>query len=388
MAATPTIVLAASPQLGAVTRPPRTLPVKVSNSLGITHPRVVVRKVTVIEGSDGVEVHVEGNGPLRPVATVLSSPQRIVIDLPNVGCDRTRHLPVNSGDVQGVRISMFQNRPPITRVVLDMVRSHPYQLYPSGNSLLVKIEPAQTAVQPQVQVPVPQSLPSDSQKIASPVQAPPLQSLPSDSQTMAAPVPQEVVPEPAPPSAGQQPPSPTVAESSAPTDEQSDKSAAQAGDATPAASLPEVATLNVPRQPTEGQVLSRPEEEETTAHQAAKGKKPGVVRNISVSRENGVVEIHIEGSKPMRPMVTTLSNPERIVVDCSNVGLKQPRRIAINAGGVKEVDASLYLVNPLVTRVVVNLAHAQEYRLVNSGNTVTVRIVADGAKQAGSRTIQ
>ncbi len=343
-----------------------------SKTFGITHPHIVVRKVSVIEGSDGIEVHIEGNGPLRPVATVLSNPQRIVIDLPNVGYDRTRHLPVNSGDVQGVRVSMFQNQPPITRVVLDMARSHPYQLYPSGNSLLVKIEPTQTLVQPQVQPPPTQSLSSGSQKVATPV-------------------PQEVVPEPASASAGQQqPPPPTVADSAAHAGVQSNKPAAQPDEATPApsATLPEVATLTLPRQPTEGEVLSRPEEEETTPHQAAKGKKPGVVRNISFSRENGLVEVHIEGSKPMRAMVTKLSNPERIVIDCSNVGLNQPRRIAINAGGVKDVDASLYLVNPLVTRVVVNLAHAQEYQLVNSGNTVTVRIGAEGARRAGSRTMQ
>jgi hypothetical protein len=41
---------------------------------------------------------------------------------------------------------------------------------------------------------------------------------------------------------------------------------------------------------------------------------------------------------------------------------------------VRNVDVSLYLVNPLVTRVVVNLARSHRYRLLESGNTLTVRI--------------
>jgi hypothetical protein len=140
-------------------------------------------------------------------------------------------------------------------------------------------------------------------------------------------------------------------------------------------SLPQVATLTAPPRPVTRDTVSRDwGGEKTSAHQAPKGNRPGVVRNITVSRDKGAVEIHIEGDQPLRPSVTTLCDPERIVIDLANLGLRHPRSIAVNTADVRNVDVSLYLVNPLVTRVVVNLARPHRYRLLDSGNTLTMRI--------------
>jgi AMIN domain len=115
-------------------------------------------------------------------------------------------------------------------------------------------------------------------------------------------------------------------------------------------------------------------DEETTPHQAAKGQKPGVVRSITVFREKDAIAVLIEGNKPLRAAAATQSNPERIVIDLANVRLHRPRRIAVNAADVRTVSASLYLVNPLITRVVVDLTRPHAYHVDPYGNWLTVRI--------------
>ena len=47
-------------------------------------------------------------------------------------------------------MALFQADPPVTRVVVDLARPHPYHLQTSGNSLTVKIDTqaVQTAARP------------------------------------------------------------------------------------------------------------------------------------------------------------------------------------------------------------------------------------------------
>ena len=112
----------------------------------------------------------------------------------------------------------------------------------------------------------------------------------------------------------------------------------------------------------------------TSRHQASKENQPAIVRNITVSRDKGAVEVRIEGSQAPQFTATVLSDPKRIVIDLANTGMSRPRRVAIRSGDVQDVQGSLYLVNPLVTRVIVNLTRAHAYRLLPSGNTLTLRI--------------
>ena len=361
-----TAALAGSPQVGAITRPARSLRDKVAN-ISRARSGAVVRKVTVRKWSDRVEVQIEGSGALVPMATVLANPPRIVIDLPSVSYHRPRRIPVNAGDVEGVRVGMIQDSPPVTRVELELARPHTYELSSSGRMATVKIgaaahesetasgpagpperwtaQAASLVSEPEAQkvalLSEPQTAPALQLQTTAVPQSPgkaPAQSAQTDQQTQAA---QDVVLE-----------TPKVS-----------------------ASLPQVATAIAPTSPVSPETVSRDwGGEETTAHQAAKGHRLGVVRNITVSRDKGAVEIHIEGDQLPHPSVTTLSNPERIVIDLADLRIRHPRSLAVNAGDVRNVDVSLYLVNPLVTRVVVNLARSHRYRLLDSGNTLTVRI--------------
>jgi len=128
--------------------------------------------------------------------------------------------------------------------------------------------------------------------------------------------------------------------------------------------------------------LSAAEEEGTTPHQAAKGNKPGVVSSVTVLRGKDAIEVHIEGTKPLRASASTLKKPERIIIDLADARLQRPRHIPVNAADVQAVDCSLYLVNPLVTRVVVNLTQAHPYHLLAYGSSLIVRIETEAVQMA------
>lgn len=96
-----------------------------------------------------------------------------------------------------------------------------------------------------------------------------------------------------------------------------------------------------------------------------------------------------ESSEPLQASASTLSNPERIIIiDLADVRLKRPRRIAVNAADVHAVSAALFLVSPLVTRVVVELPRPHAYQLQPSGDALTLRIEIDEVKSAGSQRVR
>ncbi|MFI5090561.1 MAG: AMIN domain-containing protein [Terriglobales bacterium] len=359
VAAVAALPAGAQSMLPSGTQPARSLPAKVTTQprLATVEPRILLRNVTVLRGKTSVEVHIESSGPVKPVAMVLSGPDRIVIDLADVGYGDSRRIPVNAGDVQGVRVALFHADPPVTRVVVDLARPHEYRLLSAGSTVILAID---ASAKPAAAAP---TIVAKVATVAMPNSAAPAPEATADHPPVPTPAPEtKQAPPAAAPEAPAQPPA-----APAPT---------------PPAPPPE------PTPPSTSAQLSPAEEEETTPHQAAKGRKPGLVRSVTVSRGKDAVEVHIEGSKPLRASASTLSDPERIVIDLSDVRLRHPRRIPVNLADVQAVDIALYLVNPLVTRVVVNLAHAHPYHLQTDGNSLTVRIETNEIKAAGSPPVQ
>jgi hypothetical protein len=103
-------------------------------------PQASIRRVAVLGGSQALELEVSASQPVTPAVLVLTGPDRLVIDFPNaVPGTELRNISVNRGEVKGVRVGLFAQNPPVTRVVLDLKAPQPYQLFPSGKSLIVKI---------------------------------------------------------------------------------------------------------------------------------------------------------------------------------------------------------------------------------------------------------
>jgi len=359
------------------TQPAHALPAKVASPppLATVGPRTVLRNITILRGQTSVEIHIEASARVKPVAMVLSQPERIVVDLADVGFAGSRRFPVNTGDVDGVRVALFHADPPVTRVVVDLARPHDYRLLPAGSTVILAID-----TKPKSAIAV---APAEAKVDAvaatntiSPPAVPPAATAPAPaSEAKLQPLP--VVNTPSAGTSGAEAPAPT-------SPQPAPDRVTQPSVPTVSTALPQVATIPLPAPPS---VARSSGEEETTPHQAAKGQKPGVVRGVTVSREKDAVEVHIEGSKPLRASASTLSNPERIIIDLANVRLSQPRRIPVRGADVQAVNVSLYLVNPLVTRVVVDLARPHPYHLQASGNSLTVRIDT-GTETAGSQPVQ
>jgi len=99
-----------------------------------------VRTVKVLGSMDAVEIEVEASDRIVPQTQVLTGPDRLVIDFPNaVPSSQLRSQSVDRGEVKDVRIGLFQAKPPVTRLVLDLKTAQSYQVFPSGRTVIVKV---------------------------------------------------------------------------------------------------------------------------------------------------------------------------------------------------------------------------------------------------------
>lgn len=114
---------------------------------GLASAQISVRSVKVLGAKDAVEIEVEASDRVVPQTRVLSDPDRLVIDFPNsLPGALLRSQSVDRGDVKAIRVGLFQSKPPITRVVLDLKRAQSYQIFPYGRTVMIKVTGSGSAV--------------------------------------------------------------------------------------------------------------------------------------------------------------------------------------------------------------------------------------------------
>jgi type IV pilus assembly protein PilQ len=125
----------------------------------MTAKPVTVSNVGVTRHNGAVAVEITASGALQPKAMKLTSPDRVVIDLPNtVLSGKARALTIGNGDIQSVRYSRYQMDPPVTRVVVDLKSAHDFQLTPSGHKLVLTLSaPAAAVARPAAPTSAPQA---------------------------------------------------------------------------------------------------------------------------------------------------------------------------------------------------------------------------------------
>jgi type IV pilus assembly protein PilQ len=100
---------------------------------------VELRQIRVAQGAAGVEIQLFTSQPVTAKTMKLAHPNRLVVDLPaGVLANVPRVLSVNQGDVRSVRVGRFQQRPPVTRVVVDLKAARDFDLVADGNNLTLK----------------------------------------------------------------------------------------------------------------------------------------------------------------------------------------------------------------------------------------------------------
>ncbi len=99
-----------------------------------------VKRVQVLGNRTPVEIEIEASAELLPKAQLLTGPDRLVVDLPNaLPAAGLRNQTLNRGQVKNVRVSLYSNKPPVTRVVLDLNGPLTYQVFPSGRTIIIKL---------------------------------------------------------------------------------------------------------------------------------------------------------------------------------------------------------------------------------------------------------
>jgi AMIN domain len=122
--------------------------------LATTEAPAIVRSVRVLPGP---AVEILSSRPLVPAITTLDHPPRLVIDLPNADVPSALQSGNNkidspSQDIRRVRVNQFQNAPPVTRVVVDLLKPVGHTWDAAGNRLMVRLHSSEqvTAKPPSV----------------------------------------------------------------------------------------------------------------------------------------------------------------------------------------------------------------------------------------------
>jgi type IV pilus secretin PilQ/predicted competence protein len=121
--------------------------VQVKNQNNAAAPRAGattrIGKISVARGGDGLNIEINGSGPMTARTMKLTHPDRIVVDIPNSQLQgRAREIAVNSGDVKSVRVGRYQEG--TTRIVVDMAQLRDFQIAPEGNKLVVSMRDSST----------------------------------------------------------------------------------------------------------------------------------------------------------------------------------------------------------------------------------------------------
>jgi type IV pilus assembly protein PilQ len=95
-------------------------------------------RVNVVRGTDDIRVEMSSRGTLTPKLSMLHSPARVVVDLPEtVMATGQKLIAVGAAGVKDVRIGMDRQAHPSTRVVVDLDKACAYELTPGPASKLV-----------------------------------------------------------------------------------------------------------------------------------------------------------------------------------------------------------------------------------------------------------
>jgi type IV pilus assembly protein PilQ len=97
-----------------------------------------LQRVNVVRSADEIRVEISASGAVTPQLSTADSPARVVLDLPGTTmATGQRHIAVGSPEVKGVRIGMDGQRPPTTRVVVDLEHACRYEMKPLADGKLV-----------------------------------------------------------------------------------------------------------------------------------------------------------------------------------------------------------------------------------------------------------
>ncbi len=115
--------------------------------LASSESSAVVRSIQALPEPNGPVVEIISSRPLVPAISKLDNPPRLVIDLPNARlAGHEKRIDFRGSEINGVRLSQFQQDPPVARIVVDLSQPVAYTWDAAGNRLMVRLHPMEEAV--------------------------------------------------------------------------------------------------------------------------------------------------------------------------------------------------------------------------------------------------
>src|SRR5579859_4105113 len=112
-----------------------------------------------------------------------------------------------------------------------------------------------------------------------------------------------------------------------------------------------------------------------TAATSRRSTRIAEVRNVGVVRGKNGIEIEISANAPLSPSALKLTGPDRVVIDLANATpIGRNKTIEVNSGDVKSIRVARYQLNPPVTRVVIDVASAQDFELAPAANRLKIKL--------------